>query len=273
MSYSRFIGLFSVCIMSACASNPASLNNTSTATDVQSAGTLQAAAETPNSTEVSIDGAGNSMRGPAPRRGLLGEWLIEDVDRRGVMDNVQLTLTFDDKGRVSGQLGCNAVTGRFTADKGKLSFGPLVSTRKMCVSPAVMNQEDLVLRSLQMLNTVSWSDNGAAILGGPEGHSIVMRKIAPLSASGMAHGDISPTLGIYRCANEAVGIAFEAGAAYLTEADGVLIVLKKIDGAGDNAPETFTNGRVTVFRKAGSGVHVSFARGRMAPVECKSTTG
>ncbi len=213
------------------------------------------------------------MRGPAPLLSLLGEWLIEDVDQRGVMDNVQLILTFDDKGRVSGQLGCNAVTGRFTADKAELSFGPLVSTRKMCLSPAVMNQESLVLRSLQMLNTVSWSDNGAAILGGPEGHSIIMRKIAPLSASGMAHGDISPRPGMYRCANEAVGIAFETGAAYLTEADGVTVVLKKIDGAGGDTPETFTNGRVTVFRQAGAGGHVSFSKGRMAPVECQLTAG
>jgi hypothetical protein len=187
------------------------------------------------------------------------------------MDNVQLTLTFDDKGRVSGQLGCNAVTGRFTADKAELSFGPLVSTRKMCMSPAVMNQEGVVLRSLQTINTVSWSDNGSAILGGPEGHSIIMRKIAPLSAPGMAHADISPTPVMYRCANEAIGIAIEAGAAYLTGADGVLVVLKKIDGAGSNTSDIFTNGRVTVFRQAGTSGHMSFARGRMAPVECRRT--
>jgi heat shock protein HslJ len=267
---------FYLCILGsvpACAYQKASLNNTPTTTDAQSAETVKAGSKTLKSTEISSDQATIFSHDKAPLRGLLGDWLIENVDQRGVMDNVQLSLSFNEEGRVSGQLGCNAVTGRYSADKASLNFGILASTRKICGSVALMNQEGLVLRSLQTLNALSWSDNGAAILSGPEGHSIIMRRIAPLSEPGMAHGNISPTPVTYRCANEAIGIAFEAGAAYLTEANGMLVVLNKIDKGGADTSDTFTNGKVTVFRRGGAGGHVSFARGRMAPVECQSTVG
>jgi heat shock protein HslJ len=273
MVTSRLLFLVPVGFISACVSPPASMTNTPTATGLQSAGMFKAPAETSKSTALSSDTASTAGRDQSSVHGLLGEWLIENVDQRGVMDNVQLTLTFDGEGRVSGRLGCNAVAGRFTFDKSSLSFGPLISTRKMCGSPALMNQEALVLRSLQAINVVSWSDNGAAILSGPGGHSIVMRRVAPLSAPGTAHGNISPTPDMYRCANEVLGFAFEAGAAYLTEANGTLMVLNKIvNRAGDNTLETFTNGRATVFRQGGVGGHVRFARGRMAPVECQRMT-
>jgi heat shock protein HslJ len=109
---------------------------------VQSGSTLKGPSETPKSTEIPSDSTSGFSRYWAPIHNLLGEWLIEDLDRRGVMDNVEVTLKFDNEGRVSGQQGCNVVTGRFTNDMASLSFGPLLSTRKMCGSPALMNQEN-----------------------------------------------------------------------------------------------------------------------------------
>jgi len=263
----RLLCLFPVGLASACVLQPASLTNTPTVTGAQSDGV-------PKATAIASDGASAASRDPASVSSLQGEWLVENVDQRGVMDNVQLKLTFDGEGRVSGQLGCNSATGRFTLDKASLNFGPLITTRKMCGSPAIMNQEALLLRSLQAIDAVTWSDNGAAILSGPEGHSIVMRKVTQEAAPSMAHGNISPTPIMYRCTDEVLGIAFEVGAAYLTDANGGLFVLNKIDdGASGEAPETFTNGRVTVFRQGGVGGQVRFARGRMAPVECQRTDG
>ena len=109
---------------------------------MQSGSTLKGPSETPKSTEIPSDSTSGFSRYWAPIHNLLGEWLIEDLDRRGVMDNVEVTLKFDNEGRVSGQQGCNVVTGRFTNDMASLSFGPLLSTRKMCGSPALMNQEN-----------------------------------------------------------------------------------------------------------------------------------
>jgi heat shock protein HslJ len=273
MLLSRIFCLCILGVMPACVSRTVSVNKAPTKTDVKSADAHKSSSETPKSINTSSGRAASFIRNPAPLRGILGEWLIENVDQHSVMDNVQLSLNFDGEGRVLGQLGCNAVMGRYAVDKTSLKFGPLVSTRKICGSVALMNQEGLVLRSLQTLNAVSWSDNGAAILSGPEGHSIIMRRVAPLTEPGLAHGNISPTPVTYRCANEAIGIAFEAGAAYLTEANGTLVVLNKIDSAGDDILDTFTNGKVTVFRRGGAGGHVSFARGRMAPVECQRIVG
>ena len=237
---------------------------------MQSAGTLKATSQTSKSTEILSDITSASSRDQAPIHGVLGEWLIEDVDQRGVMDNVELTLNFDNEGRVSGKLGCNVVTGSFTNDMASLSFGPLLSSRKMCGSPALMNQEELVLRSLQMINALTWSDNGAAILSGPQGRRIIMRRIAPSSVLSVAHSDITPIPVMYRCADDMFGIAFEAKVAYLREANGTLTMLNKIEkGTGDDLPETFTNGRITIYQQVGTGGYVRFARGRMIPVECQ----
>jgi len=271
---STFGVIFFAGFVSACASQPAPLANAPTRTDIRSDGAREISAETPNSAELPSNASTDQTRQLSVAHDLLGDWIIEDVDQRGVMDNALLSLAFNGEGRVSGQLGCNSVAGRFTIDKAGLRFGPLVTTRKICVSTALMYQEALVLRSLQAMNAVAWSDNGAAILTGPEGHRITMRRIASPSAPGMAHGEISPTPVTYRCADEVLGIAFEAGAAYLTEANGELIVLKKNDqGAGPDNLVTFTNGRLTVFRQGATGEHVRLARGRMAPVECHRTSG
>jgi hypothetical protein len=134
-----------------------------------------------------------------------------------------------------------------------------------------MNQEARLLRSLQAIDAVTCSDDGAAILSGPEGHAIVMRKVTHDAAPSMAQGTISPTPIVHRCTDEVLGIALEPRAAHLTDAVGALLVLNKVDyGFSDDALKTFSNGPVTVFRLGG---HVWFARERMAPIEWIFTDG
>ena len=38
-------------------------------------------------------------------------WLLEDIVGRGVIDNAQTTIRFDESGRVSGSTGCNRFNG------------------------------------------------------------------------------------------------------------------------------------------------------------------
>lgn len=87
-----------------------------------------------------------SLSGCAPVSGkvpanLAGtRWLAEDIDGRGVMDDLQSTLEFAAPDSASGNLGCNRFTASFTQSGPGLRFGPVAATRRMCPE-AVMDQE------------------------------------------------------------------------------------------------------------------------------------
>ena len=85
---------------------------------------------------------------------LAGDWLLEDLGGRGVMDMVQTTLAFDGEGRVSGSGGCNRFTGSYTFTDGELSFSPLAGTKMMCPE-AVMDQEDRFHMALGTIERVA----------------------------------------------------------------------------------------------------------------------
>ncbi|MGR3563546.1 MAG: META domain-containing protein [Heliomarina sp.] len=102
------------------------------------------------------------------------EWLVEDIDGKGVIDNARTTLTFDDEGRVYGLGGCNTYTGSYEIDGDKLSLGPVASTRKACV-PALGDQEAKFFAALNDVERFEISPTGALILTGPNGHSITAR--------------------------------------------------------------------------------------------------
>ena len=74
-------------------------------------------------------------------------WLAEDIDGRGVIDNLQSTLRFETSERVSGIAGCNRFFGSVTVDGDAISFGALGATRMAC-PPAIMDQEDRFLKAL-----------------------------------------------------------------------------------------------------------------------------
>ena len=78
---------------------------------------------------------------------LLGEWLVEDISGRGVIDTLQSTLTFDANGRVYGMGGCNRFTGAIKSSANGLSFGPLAATQMAC-SPAIADQESRYFAAL-----------------------------------------------------------------------------------------------------------------------------
>src|SRR4051812_47902380 len=64
------------------------------------------------------------------------QWAL-DVSALGVSgaSSVSSWITFE-RGRVSGNDGCNAFSGSYELDGSKLRFGPLAGTRKACIGPA-----------------------------------------------------------------------------------------------------------------------------------------
>ena len=83
---------------------------------------------------------------PAPAQdplSLLGqgvEWRITEIAGNTVPDNVTVTLSLPEAGRVAGSSGCNRYAGQLESRDGALQVGALVATRMMC-GPAQMQVE------------------------------------------------------------------------------------------------------------------------------------
>jgi putative lipoprotein len=85
--------------------------------------------------------AAPGLAGPA----LVGPvWIAEDIDRRGVIDNLQSHVRFWPDGRVEGSGGCNVFSGGYRLDGDQLEIGSdgfeVATTLRAC-PPAVMDQE------------------------------------------------------------------------------------------------------------------------------------
>jgi len=91
------------------------------------------------------------------------EWILEDLNGTGVMDQVQTTLQFDEEGdRISGSGGCNRYFSGIefeedgaTATRQAISLEAIGSTRMAC-PPAVMDQESRYFQSLQTAQRIEW---------------------------------------------------------------------------------------------------------------------
>ena len=75
-------------------------------------------------------------------------WVAEDIAGKGVMDNLQSTITFTADGTVHGTGGCNRFHGGFTVEGEKLAFGQLANTSRACL-PAIDEQEQRFHQALQ----------------------------------------------------------------------------------------------------------------------------
>jgi len=93
-------------------------------------------------------------------------WVAEYIHGRPVVDMSHSSMIFTTDGKVSGSSGCNSYTGSYTLKDGKLSFGTLAATMKLCAH-ALNDQETRFFRSLGAAQTVTFK-NGLLMLI-PEG--------------------------------------------------------------------------------------------------------
>jgi hypothetical protein len=71
------------------------------------------------------------------------------------------TLTFGTDGMVNGTTGCNSFSGTYTESGDQITFGPLASTRRACMDPAVTAQEQLIFSVLS--GTVAFTRVGETL--------------------------------------------------------------------------------------------------------------
>lgn len=80
-------------------------------------------------------------RQPAEDRlSLTGKWQLTELLQKTVESDSKVFLQFDQAGRVTGYTGCNSMTGGYELQDTKLSFTPLVTTRKACLQDTVEPQ-------------------------------------------------------------------------------------------------------------------------------------
>jgi heat shock protein HslJ len=85
----------------------------------------------------------------APRGTLTGDWKTRTM-------GVKQTVTFDGKGHVYGDSGCNRFTGGYTVKGSTLKVGPLASTMMFCEGK--MDAEAVFLNKLQHVVSYSATD-------------------------------------------------------------------------------------------------------------------
>ncbi len=119
---------------------------------------------------------------PMPDRTSLenGEWVVEDINRGGVIDNTRLTLAFGEDGRVSGSTNCNAFSGSFKSTSTKVFLSDIAVTERACLAEALQNQEAAYLAILNAdpAEGLAWSftEDGALELVTAEGKRVLLRR-------------------------------------------------------------------------------------------------
>jgi heat shock protein HslJ len=111
-----------------------------------------------------------STTAAAGKPDLMGDWTVEYIGERPVIDNSPAYIEFAEEGRVSCNASCNRFTGAYVLSGSSLTFSNMASTRKMCF-PALMEQEARFLAFLERVAKVQMQ-NGLLLLLDVEGVSI-----------------------------------------------------------------------------------------------------
>jgi len=93
------------------------------------------------------------------------EWVLEDINNQGIIDNSRVTLNFGDAGRVAGRASCNRYFAGYSVDGETLNIQQAATTMMACPE-ALMNQERRFLDALQGAHSFEIDATGALILTG-----------------------------------------------------------------------------------------------------------
>ena len=103
---------------------------------------------------------------------LIGKWLAEDIDARGVIDRAQSTLEIGADGSVAGNSAVNRYHGRANFEGNQIEIGPLAMTRR-AGPPAMMDQESRFMAAVQRAVGYRIAETGLLYLTDAEGSDIV----------------------------------------------------------------------------------------------------
>lgn len=130
----------------------------------------------PQEVTVTIDGETLSGCGGSPAALLLGgEWVVEDIVGKGIVDNSRATLNFGEDGTLTGRGSCNTYGATWNLSGERLTVTEGRATLMAC-SPALDNQEREFMRILAAANRFDITDDGALLLVAGDGETITARR-------------------------------------------------------------------------------------------------
>ncbi len=103
---------------------------------------------------------------------LVGKWLVEDIDGRGVLDRAQTTIEFGEDHSVSGSTCVNRYSGKMERTGDQLIFGPLATTRR-AGPPAMMEQEQRFLKAIGSVRSFESGEAGILYLISSNGEKLL----------------------------------------------------------------------------------------------------
>jgi heat shock protein HslJ len=130
----------------------------------------------PHAVEVVLDEKKLTGCGGDPAALLQGrEWVVEDINGRGIIDRSRATLNFGPDGRVSGRSSCNNYTAQYSLTGEGLTVSKAAGTMMAC-EPALMQQESRFLDVLQNVRRFDLGPDGALILRTDDRRTITARR-------------------------------------------------------------------------------------------------
>jgi heat shock protein HslJ len=118
----------------------------------------------PRAVEVVLDGRTLTGCGGEPAALLRGrEWVVENINGKGIIDRSRATLNFGADGRVAGRASCNSYTAQYTLTGETLTIDKVAGTMMAC-PPGLMAQEALFLEVLRNVRRFDFAPDGALVL-------------------------------------------------------------------------------------------------------------
>ena len=93
------------------------------------------------------------------------DWVVSQLDGAPKLSEPRPTLRWNAPDQVSGSGGCNRFSGKVVLAGDEVRFGPLASTRMMCIA-SPQSQEDKYFRALEAARKVKRDGNELVLLDG-----------------------------------------------------------------------------------------------------------
>ncbi|MGO1502286.1 MAG: META domain-containing protein [Marinobacter sp.] len=108
-----------------------------------------------------------------------GEWIVEDIGGKGLIDSSHVSIVFMENNRIGGSSSCNNYSGEYQLDGTEFTVGDNMAATRMACAPALMNQEESFLKLLMNVSEARFGDDGELLLSTPEGDTIRALQASP----------------------------------------------------------------------------------------------
>lgn len=107
------------------------------------------------------------------------DWVLEDLNAGGVIDNSYVSIHFDTEGRFHGRAGCNMYNGAYELNEDQITIKPnIASTMMACAAEGLMNQEQRYLSTLPNAASVNLiTEQGKLEVKNSDGN-VILRYVA-----------------------------------------------------------------------------------------------